>query len=300
LQTITFPSQLQTIEMYAFEGCSALEKVEIPATCTTIGDFVFEGCSALQEIQVADDNESYQDKDGVLFSGDGTTLIKYPDASAITDYVVPDGCTRLEDWSFTGATELKSIDMQQITELGEDVFFYCQSLEQVTVPDAITELPNNTFAYCTSLTAVTLPEHLTSIGDYAFYTCVRLPDISIPDTVTSIGEQAFYNCLELKNLTLPASLKELGSAAFGLYAESQDDTPSVVTNFSVTYHKNSTVAKYVKQYGITAEVLEGSGGVNGVLIGVIIGVVVVAAGVIILIVVCKKKKKTESGKGEKA
>ena len=167
----------RSIETYAFEGCSALTDITIPETCTTLGDFVFDGCSALKEIQVADSNPNYQDIDGVLFSKDGSTLIKYPDDSDLVDYVVPDGCTRLEDWSFTGAKSLKSIDIQNIQELGEDVFFYCQSLTDMTIPDSITEIPNNTFTYCTELTSITLPKQLTSIGDFAFYTCVRLENI---------------------------------------------------------------------------------------------------------------------------
>lgn len=81
-------SQIATIETYAFEGCSALTDITIPETCTTLGDFVFDGCSALKEIQVADSNPNYQDIDGVLFSKDGSTLIKYPDDSDLVDYVV--------------------------------------------------------------------------------------------------------------------------------------------------------------------------------------------------------------------
>lgn len=295
LKEIDFPAQLQSMETYAFEGCSALETVEIPASCTTVGDFVFEGCTALQEIQVADGNPNYQDQDGILFNADGSVLIKYPDAHKQVDYVVPDGCTRLEDWSFTGAASLKSIDMQNITELGEDVFFYCQSLQSVTIPECITELPNNTFAYCTELTSVTLPSKLTRIGDYCFYTCVRLPEITLPETVKKIGKQAFYNCLELKQLTLPSGIEELGDGAFGLYAEAEDETPSVVKDFSVTYGSNSKIKKYVSQYDIPAEVTDGSGSswILPVCIGG--GVVFVAAAVTGIIVV-RKKRKTGRGK----
>lgn len=294
LKEIAFPEQLQTIETYAFQGCSTLETMEIPASCTTIGDFAFEGCAALQEILVADDNSNYQDQDGVLFNADGTVLIKYPDSYKQVDYIVPDGCTRLEDWSFTGAASLKSIDMKNITELGEDVFFYCQSLQSIVIPESIKELPNNTFAYCTELTSVTLPSKLTSIGDFCFYTCVRLPEIAIPETVKKIGKQAFYNCLELKQLTLPSGIEELGDGAFGLYAEAEDETPSVVKNFSVTYGSNSKIKKYVSQYDIPAEVTEGSGSSWVLPVCMISGVILIAA-VVVVILVMKKKKQTGKG-----
>lgn len=292
LKEIDLPAQLQTMEAYAFEGCSALETVEIPASCTMVGDFVFEGCTVLQEIQVADGNPNYQDQDGILFNADGSVLIKYPDAHKQVDYVVPDGCTRLENWSFTGATSLKSIDMQNITELGEDVFFYCQSLQSVTIPECITELPNNMFAYCTELTSVTLPSKLTSIGDYCFYTCVRLPEITIPETVKKIGKQAFYNCLELTQLTLPSGIEELGDGAFGLYAEAEDETPSVVKNFSVTYGSNSKIKKYVSQYDIPAEVTEGGGSSWVLPVCIISGVILIVTTVVLVM-----RKKKQTGKG---
>ena len=223
-----------------------------------------------------------------MFSKDGSTLIKYPDDSDLVDYVVPDGCTRLEDWSFTGAKSLKSIDIQNIKELGEDVFFYCQSLTDITIPDSITEIPNNTFTYCTELTSITLPKQLTSIGDFAFYTCVRLENITIPDTVTKIGKQAFYNCLELHELTLPSGIKELGDGAFGLYAESDDTSPSVVKDFSVTYGKNSKIKKYVSQYKIPATETAGS---NSWVVPVCIGGGVVVVAAIVVILVVRKKRK---------
>ena len=288
ITSVEIPSTVKTIKYNAFQGCEALKSITVPDSVTAIGEYAFDGCSALKEIQVADSNPNYQDIDGVLFSKDGSTLIKYPDDSDLVDYVVPDGCTRLEDWSFTGAKSLKSIDIQNIQELGEDVFFYCQSLTDITIPDSITEIPNNTFTYCTELTSITLPKQLTSIGDFAFYTCVRLENITIPDTVTKIGKQAFYNCLELHELTLPSGIKELGDGAFGLYAESDDTSPSVVKDFSVTYGKNSKIKKYVSQYKIPATETAGS---NSWVVPVCIGGGVVVVAAIVVILVVRKKRK---------
>ena len=119
-------------------------------------------------------------------------------------------------------------------------------------------------------------------------TCVRLENITIPDTVTKIGKQAFYNCLELHELTLPSGIKELGDGAFGLYAESDDTSPSVVKDFSVTYGKNSKIKKYVSQYKIPATETAGS---NSWVVPVCIGGGVVVVAAIVVILVVRKKRK---------
>lgn len=290
LKEISFSDQLQSIEKYAFEGCSALTTVHVPANCSTLGDFVFEGCTALTKIEVAEDNVNYMDVDGVLFTKDGSVLLKYPDAHAQTNYVVPEECKKLEDWCFTGAASLQSVDISGIEEMGSDVFFYCQSLESVVIPDSIKELPNNTFAYCTELTDVTLPATLERIGDYCFYTCVRLNNLTLPNALKEIGQQAFFNCLELTHLTIPDKVTEIGTNAFGLYAESQDEAPSPIKNFSVTYNGNSKIKKYVNENHIPAEAT-GNAMPGWVLPVVIVGVCVLVAAVVVIFVLRKKRNR---------
>ena len=164
-------------------------------------------------------------EDGVLFSADQSTLIRYPQAREETGYVVPDACRTLADWSFIGASTLEQIDLNQVTAIGEDCFYYCTALKNIAVPDGVTQLNGAVFAHCTSLEQVTLPDTMQTLGDYCFYSDVALADINIPDGVTQLGEKCFYNCGALLELSLPASITEIGEKALGYYtnADGKDD-----------------------------------------------------------------------------
>ena len=87
---------------------------------------------------------------------------------------------------------------------------------------------------------------------------------------------------------MPSGIKELGDGAFGLYAESDDTSPSVVKDFSVTYGKNSKIKKYVSQYKIPATETAGS---NSWVVPVCIGGGVVVIAAIVVILVVRKKRK---------
>jgi hypothetical protein len=226
LETITLPETLTEIGNYAFQNCQALTSVTLPAACENLGDYVFDGCQALLEIDVAPENPAYTSIDGVLFTGDGETLLRFPQNSPVTSYTVPESCTALADWSFIGSTLLEQIDLGQVTEIGEDCFYYCTSLQSIEVPEGVTTLPGAVFGYCLAMETATLPSTLEEIGDHCFYSCASLAEINIPDGVTSLGDGSFYNCVALLELRLPASITEIGEQALGYY------TPSTATDSS--------------------------------------------------------------------
>ena len=56
LESITFPDGLETIEMYAFNGCDlALEYVDIPASVKEIEAQAFANCTSLKAVQINGD-----------------------------------------------------------------------------------------------------------------------------------------------------------------------------------------------------------------------------------------------------
>lgn len=226
LVEINLPEGLEKIGDYAFQNCQALTGAALPSTCTELGVYVFDGCQALAEITVAEENPSYMAQDGVLFTADGTTLIRYPQARTETSYTVPETCEALADWSFIGTTALEQIDLGSVTSIGEDCFYYCTSLKEVTVPEGVTELKGAAFAYCMAMERVTLPSTLKTLGNHCFYSCAALKDIHIPEGVTSLGDQCFYNCVALLDLTLPSSITDIGDQALGYY------TPSTASDSS--------------------------------------------------------------------
>ncbi len=64
-------------------------------------------------------------------------------------------------------------------------------IKSVVIPNSVTSIGNNAFFYCQSLVSVTIPESVKSIGDNAFFTCKELISVTILGDITSIGNFAF-------------------------------------------------------------------------------------------------------------
>ncbi len=291
LESITIPKNVQNIGFQAFFGCFKLEEVNIPASVTEIEAYAFEGCNALTAIHVADSNPNYKDEDGILFDIEGKTLILYPSAKEGTSYSVPDGCTRVEEYAFMGCTHLESINIDNITELGRDAFYYCTSLKTIRIPDSITELEGSVFGNCNSMETIQLPANLRKIGSGCFYSCFMLKEIEIPETVTTIESNAFFNCASLKTIHLTKNVTEIGNYALGYCytgnAEGEEnEKPSKLPDFVVDAKDDTTAFAYC----VTNEIKCTGGVTQGtVFIYIIIGVIVLAVVVTIALIIIQKR-----------
>ena len=194
IKSVTIQSGATNIVNYAFSHCENLETVMIPSTVTELSVGAFQSCPGLKEIQVDDGNQNYRTMDGVLYTKDTTTLVKYPAARTGTTYTVPD----------------------TVTVLTPQAFEYAATLVSITLPDNISVLGIDTFADCTSLKNIRLPKNLTDMeASCIFWNCSSLESIEIPDNVQVIGASVFAYCSNLKQVTLSAGLKKIGGHAFG-------------------------------------------------------------------------------------
>ena len=148
LTSVTIPNSVWSIGSGAFRGCSNLTSVTIPNSVTRIGSGAFSGCSSLS-ITVAADNKAYKSVNDVLFSNDGTKLLRYPLKKAGTSYEIPAGVTSIGDFAFQD----------------------CSRLTSITIPNSVTSIGYSAFEDCSSLTNITIPNSVTSIGNLAFNGC---------------------------------------------------------------------------------------------------------------------------------
>ena len=103
-----------------------------------------------------------------------------------------------------------------VTSIGDEAFYYCESLTGIVIPNSVTWIGYYAFQSCTSLTSIEIPNSFTSIGDYAFYRCTGLTSIEIPNSVTSIGYCAFAYCESLTSIEIPDSVTSIGDYAFDI------------------------------------------------------------------------------------
>ena len=88
----------------------------------------------------------------------------------------------------------------KIIAIGDSAFYYCDSLQSVTIPDSVTHIGDSAFSTCTSLQSVTIGSGLTAIGQI-FYNCSKLENVTVSDNVLCIFPEAFEGCTNLTQLT---------------------------------------------------------------------------------------------------
>lgn len=165
----------------AFQLNKTVRSFTIGSKIRSIGSCAFARCASLTNIYVDRANPYYQSIDGVLYSGDGKTLLSYPTAKAYSSYPVASG------------TET----------IGEYAFFHSK-VQTVFLPDTVSTIGDYAFYYAGELSSINFPTALTSIGDSAFFACQSLTAVDIPATITQIGPSAWAACTSLPAITVAA------------------------------------------------------------------------------------------------
>lgn len=110
---------------------------------------------------------------------------------------------------YTGNRIFKQIPIEKVrvvdgvTEIGRYAFYYCESLQSITIPACVTEVGEAAFESCESLQSINIPSRVTKIGQRTFCSCESLQSITIPNRATKIGNYAFTECESLQSIALP-------------------------------------------------------------------------------------------------
>ena len=216
LQHISLPKNVTSIGNYAFKYCINLNSIAISNCVIRIGKDAFFSCPSLNSVYITDltawcnieflNNSSNPLCEGKLYLND----------KAVTDLVVPDNVTVINDYVFHRCSSLESVNIgEHVTLMGRYAFYGCKNLDSVTIGNGLTSISDYTFSNCESLTSFVVPDNITSIGEKAFYNCDALTSIIIPDNVTSVGGGAFSDCDALTSITIGNGLTSISGSAFG-------------------------------------------------------------------------------------
>jgi len=168
LTSVIIPNSVTSIKHGAFSDCSGLTSVTIGSGVTSIGYPAFSSCKRLQEFRVSEENTSYCQLEGVLYSKDKTTLITCP-ATKTNEYTIPKSVTSIGNYAFKGCDKLTSITIpKSVTSIGDYAFSGCDGLKSITIPNSVTSIGSGAFAHSNGLTSLTIPNSVTSIGSYEF------------------------------------------------------------------------------------------------------------------------------------
>ena len=114
------------------------------------------------------------------------------------DISLPKGITNIENETFSGCEDLKSIVIpESVTNIGQKAFADCSSLVDISLPKGITNIENETFRNCKSLNTFTIGSNIENLESYVFSGCDSLKTIYcyriIPPTTNT---HTFYSLVE--------------------------------------------------------------------------------------------------------
>lgn len=121
------------------------------------------------------------------------------DAKEITELVVPNGITKIEEGSFKGLTNLKTVVLpNSVTEVEAEAFAGCTSLETVKLGNKLAVLGASVFEGCESLEEIVLPEALGTVGKNTFKDCSNLTIYTYFNKTMPSGYDAEWNASNCK------------------------------------------------------------------------------------------------------
>lgn len=193
----------------------------------------------------------------------------FKDCNKITELVIPNSITYIEDAQFFGCSGLTSITIPFVGEysngsgqtnfghlfvrysynyyndyvpnslknvkitggakIDSEAFRYCSSIEKIELPETVTEIGASAFRDCTNLASINLPNAISEVKPFMFSGCSNLTSLTIPNNVVSIGKGAFKECVKLTALNIPDNVTSVSGAFYGCSAEIKWGANAVIT-----------------------------------------------------------------------
>ena len=185
-----------TIENGAFKNFKNLTRVNIGTGALVIDAWFdlypstkkslpFEGCSNLEYINI-EDFTSFNNIKGLEYLMDSqygtkaakTLLVKGVEHSSTSTLVIPEGITKINDYSLKFFKNVTMVKIPSSVENIDRSFSEDTYLTEITIPSTIKDISYDAFKNCTSLKTVTLNNSGT-IGTSAFNGCTALTRVNI-------------------------------------------------------------------------------------------------------------------------
>ncbi len=182
----------------------SLEILNIPSTVERI-DNIFMNATGLKEIN-AEEGE-FKSVDGILYSADGKTLVCYPNGRTAESFSVPIGVEELEHHSFYGSALTEVVLSDGFSVIDNYAFAECKNLKNVFMPESLQLIGTSAFEK-SGISEITLPEGLQEIGSYAFRE-TNLTELYLPESLQKSGFKIADEDVKISGLYPTEGLKNL-------------------------------------------------------------------------------------------
>ena len=219
LISVNLPNGLTTIGDSGFSRMRNLKSVNIPASVTSIGTLCFFETDSLESITVDANNQYFCSVDGVLYSKDMGTLIKYPQKKARASFTTPSGVNTICEYALEDV-RIDSLVLSNGLKYIDNHAFSGAFIDYTSIPESVISIDKTAFDNCNleSITVSANNPYYCSVDGVLYSkdmkTLIRYagPDyasFTIPNTVTHIGDRAFENS-GIVTLVIPDSVTDIG------------------------------------------------------------------------------------------
>jgi len=248
LKTVDFEegSQLKCIDYFAFQCCTALERINFAEGLLQIRAHSFWGCLKLNSVYFPNSIEEIDGNSFFITKLEKVHLPKickyqanehgWPNSPSFPDGCVVTGGTphdfyegrpfpvkpfvlsesELATQKIDTTDEGKFIVPQGTLKINGCQFLGRTDLVDIVIPKSVKVIAPGAFYLCTNLKSVTFEEGsmLKSVESYAFQNCFALEKIALPEGTIQVRVHAFWACPNLTQISLPESMRYIDCCAF--------------------------------------------------------------------------------------
>ncbi len=178
MEELRLPENLEYLSPDAL-GAVDIGRLIIPAGFRLGLDLYFD-YTVIGAFDVEEGNALYSSRDGVLFSADGKTLLRYPNGKKDLHYDIPAGVEEIADYAFMGEMDnpLQTLSLPMgLKRIGRYAFSGLGRLHSLAVPLTVREIGEGAFSCCVSLERLSLPPWVpvpersrwAEFGDFTWY-----------------------------------------------------------------------------------------------------------------------------------
>lgn len=182
LTSLMLPDKLSTVGGSAFQNCTSLKTLTIEdGSKVRLYTSCFEGCSALETVDLGTTIEELPNS---VFKG----------CSSLTTIDIPKYIDVIPESAFQDCTSLTTVNFSdEVVDIWKYAFYNCTSLKDVSLPPDISRICAFAFANCDSLTHIDIPTTVSGIfiRTGAFAGCNSMYYITIPQGNPDVSFESY-------------------------------------------------------------------------------------------------------------
>lgn len=193
LQSVTLNEGLKSMGLGVFAMCNAMSEVTIPASVSLLEEGVFFKMDRLSSIIMAENNDNYTVKDGLLYTKDLSTLICLPSALETEKFESIPEVTKIGDYAISGNQHLTSIYLgDAVKTIGTNAVIECNALERIVLGTGIQKISEYAFVANEAITEIYL--YATALTEENVHPMAFLDEFIMGQTTLYVpkGKLDFY------------------------------------------------------------------------------------------------------------